>query len=318
MDAGQGRTFRSGAAGLALAGLAVVGGAVLAAAGIVGGPVSLSEVTWHGAEAFWGVWLPVAAGVLLTWLLGSRTGQGELDRRVRDAMEGHPVRLELALLLGMLLGFAVGTAGLYALFRLVSEELPASAALPVTRLVFLFVLPVLFVDQGGFSLSGHGTRMPRLSMAVREPWRWLGLITVAAVGAPVLVGLHAAEVPTPTATLFVVPAVLVGVSAIEEIFFRGMVQTRLELVAGRPSAVVVTAILYALAHAVGNYYNAYAPLGGEGASGQVSVALVTYGVQGLLLGYVWIRYRNMWVNILLHGVPLLLVLLPSLSAGGVG
>lgn len=314
MEAGQGRAARA-----VVTAVAVAAGVGLAAAGYAGRPAALADVTWYGVGALWAVWLPVAAGLLLTWLLGGRIGQVDLDRRVRGAMEGHPVRLELGLLLAMLLGYAVGTAGLYTLIRQVSEELPSAVALPVTRLVFFFVLPVLFVDQGGFSTSGHGTRMPALSLAVREPWRWLGLITVVAVGAPLLLDLEVADVPTPTGAVFVILAVLVGVSAIEEIFFRGMVQTRLELLTGRTAAVVVTALLYALAQAVSGHFNTFTAMGANGAVDQVAVAVVTYGVQGLLLGYVWIRYRNMWINTLVHGVPLILATLPTVAGqSGVG
>lgn len=314
MEAGRGRAARA-----VVTVVAVAAGAGLAAAGFAGRPAALADVTWYGVGALWAVWLPVAVGLLLTWVLGSRTGQVDLDLRVREAMEGHPVRLELGLLVAMLIGYAVGTAGLSTVIRQVSEELPSAVALPVTRLVFLFVLPVLFVDQGGFSTSGHGTRMPALSLAVREPWRWLGLVTAAAVGAPLLVDLAPSDAPSPTGAFLVVLAVLVGVSAIEEIFFRGMVQTRLELLTGRTGAVAVTALLYALAQAVSSHFNTYGPLVGEGVAEQVSVAVVTYGVQGLLLGYIWIRYRNMWINTLVHGVPLVLATLPTVAGqGGLG
>ncbi|WP_270680499.1 CPBP family intramembrane glutamic endopeptidase [Nocardiopsis suaedae] len=314
MEAGRGRAARA-----VTTAVAVAAGVGLAAAGFAGSPAALADVSWYGVGALWAVWLPVAAGLLLTWVLGSRTGQIDLDLRVQDAMEGHPVRLELGLLLAMLLGYAVGTAGLSTLIRQVSEELPSGVALPVTRLVFFFVLPVLFVDQGGFSTSGHGTRMPALSLAVREPWRWLGLVTVAAVGVPILLDLESAAAPTPTGTLLVVLAILAGVSAIEEIFFRGMVQTRLELLAGRTAAVVVTALLYALAQAVSSHYNTFTTMVAHDPVEQVAVAVVTYGVQGLLLGYIWIRYRNMWINTLVHGVPLVLATLPTVAGqGGAG
>ena len=108
---------------------------------------------------------------------------------------------------------------------------------------------------------------------------------------------------------------LLGSAAVEEVFFRGMVQTRIELLLGPAPAVVCTALLYSFAHALVGPIDASSGIGADGFLHGTATAVLTYGVQGLLLGYIWIRYRNTWVNTLLHAVMIGGGLVPVLSTG---
>jgi membrane protease YdiL (CAAX protease family) len=93
----------------------------------------------------------------------------------------------------------------------------------------------------------------------------------------------------------------------EEIFFRGILQTRLEKSAGRVVAIVVTAVLFTAWHLPPRLALSH---GVEGEAGDlVSVLLGTGGpvlLVGLVLGLAWDRWRNLPALIALHwGIDLL-------------
>jgi len=143
----------------------------------------------------------------------------------------------------------------------------------------------------------------QLGLAGISRWRWLGpavvsvLYTVLA-GVGVL-GSGQGSMPPPA---LIVAAVVIafGAAAIpEELLFRALLQTRLELQVGRWPGIVLTAILFGLAHAPQMYF-----LSSAGTHGPIYVAfmaLLNQGVGGLLFGYMWSRYRNLWMNVALHG-----------------
>lgn len=93
----------------------------------------------------------------------------------------------------------------------------------------------------------------------------------------------------------------------EEVFYRAWLQTRLEALHGRWLAITVSALLFAAMHV--HRFD----------SGAFWLSLATIlafnGGFGVLTGYLWARYRNLWANIAVHGavnaVPLLPLLLPG-------
>ncbi|GAB3483719.1 lysostaphin resistance A-like protein [Nocardiopsis coralliicola] len=299
----------AGALALAGAAVAAVGGA------LVFRPEAVADTRWYGVGALWGVWLPAAVGGLLTFLLGSRVGSAELDRNVAEALRGHPLVRELCVLLFLcVVGYLLGAVVIHQVISVVTSATTAAIALPASALLFLLVIPVLLVDRGGLTISGQSTRMPLVALAVREPWRWWGLAAVAASAAITAVDLPDVR-PPPALLIAAVAVLLLGSAAIEEVFFRGMVQTRIELLLGPAPAVVCTALLYSFAHALVGPIDASSGIGADGFLHGTATAVLTYGVQGLLLGYIWIRYRNTWVNTLLHAVMIGGGLVPVLSTG---
>ncbi|MEU7220440.1 CPBP family intramembrane glutamic endopeptidase [Nocardia iowensis] len=96
--------------------------------------------------------------------------------------------------------------------------------------------------------------------------------------------------PDPVAVLsvFVLNAVL------EEIFYRVWLQTRLEAIYGRWPAIVLASLLWACWHV--------AIHGGNGFGIDLATTIVHIGGYGLFLGYLWSRYRNPWLLILVHGI----------------
>ncbi|OYO24090.1 hypothetical protein CGZ93_04525 [Enemella dayhoffiae] len=93
---------------------------------------------------------------------------------------------------------------------------------------------------------------------------------------------------------------------LEEVFFRRWLQTRLEVLSGPILGLLVAALAFGLMH-----------LGSHGQGlwwwpDRVAAVVAQQGVVGLLLGYLWSRYRRLWPPILLHiginGLPVLVFL----------
>jgi uncharacterized protein len=87
----------------------------------------------------------------------------------------------------------------------------------------------------------------------------------------------------------------------EEFFYRGLLQTRLERTAGRPIAILATALLFTAWHLPTRFLLAH---GVEGEAGNFGSILLGTGVPvllvGLALGLAWDRWRNLPVLIAVH------------------
>ncbi|MBB6173650.1 membrane protease YdiL (CAAX protease family) [Nocardiopsis mwathae] len=267
------------------------------------------DLTWFGAPAPEAVWLPGLTGVALAWVLTDRGYLRALDDRTWGALRGHPIGVELTWLLFFLACFVGGSALLAYVFGQLGPDVPYT---PVVRIVFLFVLPILFVDRAGYTLSGYGTAMPSHVLRVSEGRRWLGLVPVLACFAVAALAVYPTSPPTPKLVLFAAAIGFFAVAVPEEIFFRSMVQTRLERLLGRWGGLLLTALIFALTYALLGAHIESDPLPGDGFLTGVVDALLIYGALGVLYGYVWTCYRNLWLNILLHGGVTLLIAAPSL------
>ena len=94
----------------------------------------------------------------------------------------------------------------------------------------------------------------------------------------------------------------VTASVLEEIFYRVILQTRLEALWGRWPAITASTLLFAVMH-VHRY--------GDGRFFDITLLiLVSNGGLGLFAGYLWSRYRNVWAILLVHGAINALALLP--------
>ncbi|MGH9258907.1 MAG: CPBP family intramembrane glutamic endopeptidase, partial [Acidimicrobiales bacterium] len=87
----------------------------------------------------------------------------------------------------------------------------------------------------------------------------------------------------------------------EEVFFRGILQSRLEVTAGRAVAIPLTALLFTAWHLPTRYLLAQ---GVEGRAGDLGSVLLGTGVPvllvGLVFGLAWDRYRNLPTLIAAH------------------
>jgi uncharacterized protein len=188
----------------------------------------------------------------------------------------------------------------------------------VAWLLFLFRLPLLVLDRAGGVLDGRGTGMPAIALKVEEPWRWLGLIPVAIVLG--LIGYVYTRVPDsglpePSFPLVGFVLAFAVISVCEEIFFRGMVQTRLEIIMGPWGGIVATSVLFALMYAIVRPYDAVSQLPGSGTVHDLGLALLTYGTSSLLYGYLWLCFRNTWLNVLLRIGIFFILTPPALETG---
>ncbi|HEU4327010.1 MAG TPA: CPBP family glutamic-type intramembrane protease [Roseiflexaceae bacterium] len=130
-------------------------------------------------------------------------------------------------------------------------------------------------------------------------WYWLGPVLPVVAWfylsyATPLALPQAAYAWPDTQTLVVTLLVVFLINAVvEEYFYRVWLQSRLELLLGRWPAIVVAAAAWAVWHVVIQ--------GGQGVVVDLAMVMSNQGVQGLFLGYLWSRYRNIWVLLLVHG-----------------
>jgi uncharacterized protein len=267
-------------------------------------------------------WLPMLIGGVMAWGLVQAFGRrDELDRRIVVAMEGHPIHRELSWMAVLLGGFAASMIVLSWIFAVYGEETGVSPDLAmsvslVSRLLFLFALPLLIMDRSGITVDGKGTAMPSIALKVVEPWRWLGLIPViASVGMIGYLILPYIGFPPPSLTLYAMLVAFTVIAACEEIFFRGMMQTRLELILGRWGGIVLTSLVFALTYALIQPYDAVSQLPGLDLVHDTGMAVLTYGIASLLYGYLWACFRNTWINVLMRVAVFVLILPPDLQVG---
>ncbi|WP_181776045.1 CPBP family intramembrane glutamic endopeptidase [Amycolatopsis pittospori] len=251
--------------------------------------------------SLWGAVLPALAGMLLIRAIPPRAPALLAEVGDRRVLHRQTTALALIAFVWPLALFLASIAGHQALIR----DIWALAK----PLVFL-ILPVVLMRN----LRPGGEPDPfRLRPAwwPRRSWQWL-----APVPAVLVFGwLHLAgpfSAPLPTSADYPDPAVLaVGATltfftanVLEEVFFRGMLQTRLEALFGRWPGILLASLLFAWLHL---------PTHGQGGGLPLTLgAIVAFqGVFGLLAGYLWSRYRNLWAPIAAHTVvntvPLLLM-----------
>ncbi|WP_198659332.1 CPBP family intramembrane glutamic endopeptidase [Nocardiopsis sp. FIRDI 009] len=282
-------------------------------------PELIADVMGEARPVYVAVWGPMLIAGVVAWLLVRWFGErDQLDRRVAAALDGHPIHREVGWLMVFLGGFVLAMFVLSWVSSLYGEEIGMDLRMSVSlvsRLLFLFTLPMLVMDRSGVTIDGKGTAMPALALAAREPWRWLGLVPVA-----LAVGLIAHRlVPVfglPSLSLAVIGFFLAFalVSLCEEIFFRAMLQTRLEFILGRWGGIGATSIVFALAYAVTQPHDAVTQIRGQGFLDDLGLSLLSYGVGGVLYGYLWTCFRNVWITVSLRLALFVLVLPPGLEA----
>ncbi|MFC9970826.1 CPBP family intramembrane glutamic endopeptidase [Spirillospora sp. NPDC127200] len=171
---------------------------------------------------------------------------------------------------------------------------------PLVKVLFLLVVPLV-------ALRVIGRGGPK-AKAVPAPVVWLAPLPavlawflLSHVG-PLAVPLTQ-DLPDPVTLVVGSLITLLTASVLEEVFYRGWLQTRLEALYGRWPAIMVSALLFALMHS--SRINGDDPLAG------LATIIAFQGVFGLMLGYLWSRYRNFWIIVFIHVVSNL-VLVPLL------
>jgi membrane protease YdiL (CAAX protease family) len=161
-----------------------------------------------------------------------------------------------------------------------------------------FVVPTLLLTlrYGG---TGQQLGLTHITRA-----RWIGaMVPTLLLLALQIIGSGIRPLPIPAVAYTGVFSVI-GIGFPEEFLFRVLLQTRLEVLFGRWNGLLATTVVFTLGHMPGRVVSMW----GKTGSPLLDILLVFAGVvtiQGplaLVLGYMWMRYRNAWLNVGAHAL----------------
>ncbi|NUT37795.1 MAG: CPBP family intramembrane metalloprotease [Hamadaea sp.] len=236
------------------------------------------------AISVWGALLPPLAAMALIRLVPPRA---------------PAIRLPAVGGLGVLVAVAVAFPSLWYAVELAGVDDDLTGPLYVlTKPVAFLLLPWLILRATGDRPLLPVPEGERLWLA-RGAWRWWAAIPALAVFFTLfLFGPLAGPLPDaaglPPAAELAVIATLTFLTAnvTEELFYRVALQSRLEQAYGRWPAIVASALFFAFMHL---------PNHGQGTLATTLAAIVVFqGAFGLMTGYLWARYRNVWVLVAAH------------------
>lgn len=262
----------------------------------------------YGATPLWAVLLPVAVGLALVRLVPPRVPT-RVTRRVHAALRGRPLGLESSVLLGCVLAFVVVNL---LLPTPADPEDPAGLLYPLSKVVLFLAAPLVVLRFLRPAWRAEAPRLVQTATRPGEAWRWGGLVAVVVVlyltvFSPIAPPVpSAADLPPLPVLLVVMTTTFLTASVLEEVFFRYWLQTRLEILYGRWAGILLASLVFAVMHVV-----SHQATGNPGTD--LATVVVVQGSMGLLLGYLWARYRNVWLLIVLHGGTNALGLVPALA-----
>lgn len=248
--------------------------------------------------SLWAAAVPPLVGILLIRLVPWRLARLDTVAPADQAARRRS-RRELLVLVGLALAAPAA---------MLPPVLAGGSAYPLYHLVkvALFLLVPLFVLRAYSSrvrwsgTAGRPERLWRPAGAVR--W-WAPLVAVAVFGYLAVASPLAPpqeETDDVGLAFLVVAALLTFLTAnvLEELFYRVLLQTRLEALLGRWAAILLSALLFALLHLPSQID------GGDAGDLPVAigVVIVYQGLFGIFAGYLWARHRNIWILIAAHTV----------------
>lgn len=189
----------------------------------------------------------------------------------------------------------------------------------------LLLVPVIFF------IRRYGGSAKQLGVAdIANAWGWIVPLGIAALyilfystgvwRASMLGGDH--SVPFGLVLLMWLIA-LFGAGFPEEYFYRVLLQTRLELLLGRWNGLALATLLFGLLHLPSRYpfeWLGKTPGGSplfELVLAFAAILLVQTAI-GFFLGFMWMRYRNAWAQVLLHTAIDALTFVYLLTGGRLG
>jgi membrane protease YdiL (CAAX protease family) len=289
-----------------LGGLTVFGAALVAL--LATGHTSIQPSPDSTARiSLWTAVVPALVGMLLVWVLPPRAPVLAVPSADHDGAHRQ---------LRVLLGIAVLMPLTWYLAALAGVDVLVVGGLwALSKPIVFLLLPWLIFRR---MLNSPAALLPAVVGEIlwrpKGSWRWVMPIPALAVFGyltwinPLAGPLpHAQDYPDPV--LLVVGASLTFFTAnvVEELFYRVALQTRLEAALGLWPGILLTGLLFALLHL---------PSHGQPSSVLAGLPLtlgaitIFQGVFGLFVGYLWSRYRNVWILIAAHSIvntfPLLL------------
>ena len=183
--------------------------------------------------------------------------------------------------------------------------------LVVGKIALLFFPTAYFLWRFGGNGRQLGLR------GITGAWRWVGpiIILLLYVGLSSLdyLGGNISALPL-LPTLAVIVLIFFAAGFTEEVFYRVLLQTRLEVLVGRWNGIAITAFLFALLHLPSRFtfdWLGHTSIPPFDLGLAFTAVLVSKGITGFTWGYLWSRYRNLWLNVLLHtfidALPLVLL-----------
>ena len=190
-------------------------------------------------------------------------------------------------------------------------EDPVALLYPLAKIVLFLLVPMAALRFLRPEVSRGSPRLGRIASRPGAAWRWGGIVAVATalyLGtfsplAPPVPGIG--DLPPLPVLLVAMVSTFLTASVLEEIFFRVWLQTRLEVLFGHWAGIVLGALAFGAMHVVTHQALGHPVL-------NVAQVVAVQGVAGLLYGYLWTRYRNVWLLIMLHTGVNSLGLLPAL------
>ncbi|MFK0523681.1 lysostaphin resistance A-like protein [Paenibacillus illinoisensis] len=252
------------------------------------GNLSIRYTADHeGVIPIWYSWLPAFLGILLIRLIPYKSqNPPSFQQRERH----HLVVQSIVLLIsGVLFTAALVTLDSHGLhFELYYLAFKLTTLLCIPLIFLLIYSKMTGAQQKIISAKPCSRRNVIAPLIIIVVWGYLKFYSPVAQPEGAI---------TATDTTELLLLMLIGFminSVLEEVFYRVWLQTRLEALLGRWSAILLVSILWSIWHVAIQGYGQW--------DIDVAAVIANHGVTGLFLGYLWARYRRVWVIILVHGL----------------
>lgn len=167
---------------------------------------------------------------------------------------------------------------------------------PIKMLMFLVVPLLAFrIFRGGVPQEPKARWTARLDRTrllapIVPVVAWIALARLGPLGPP---AIPLATLPDPVTIAVASLITLLTAGVLEEVFYRGYLQTRLESLVGRWPAIATSSALFAAMHIASHVQvNTVAV--------DLATIVAVQGTFGVMQGYLWSRYRNIWAPIAIH------------------
>jgi membrane protease YdiL (CAAX protease family) len=217
------------------------------------------------------------------------------------------VEVETRALVGFALAYPVLLVALALLARAVPASLIPEVSSPLLSPLLLVGGNVLLLGVPTLLFAarlGNFTRQLGLRR-INSPWRWLGPVVPIALMGFALGALGACgRLPGSVGPyLIALPLAATAIAFPEEAFYRILLQTRLELLLGTRSGIAVASLLFGLMQVPVRlvlFSSVIFSNPHQAVMLSLATAIAVQSVLGVVYGFMWMRYRNAWVNFGAH------------------
>lgn len=233
---------------------------------------------------FWHQWIISGILIILILVLPAKT------------VDNTPFKMAEEKIVGRQAFILVILAVLFAVVLIALPSEYSSMYFPLLKIVLLMIAPMIMLCY--FEHQRLNNKVPKESYLENNQWLFPLIVTITWA-----ILFFFSPFGPPDAPEYQISFLMLGVGALfsfllnsvlEEIFYRVWLQTRLEALLGTWPAIMVSSVLWAVWH--------MAIQGGDSLDIAFSNVLVNQGVTGLFLGFLWAKYRNIWILIIIHGL----------------